>query len=279
MPDACPSPRPDGAVPAGTEDCRRRLLAHYPALRAMCRRACGLGPGPGEAPREDRSEELLNAVLEHLTADDYRVLRLYRGQAPLEGFLRVVVARQSVDLARRRAGRSRAREKARRWGAAGELVYQLVVEQGHDAAGAVLALRTHHGLELALSDAQEMVQALRWALRGGAVELPLDAPGPGGGTADPGDGRRPADYLPGPGADPEQEAARTERDDLIRSLLAGLDPEEAFLVQCRFGDGMSYGEIARLLGLREGTVGSRLSRLMERCRETLRQRGVAKKDV
>lgn len=78
-------------------------------------------------------------------------------------------------------------------------------------------------------------------------------------------------------AAPEDASARVEDAELAaaleacRSRLPG-DQREVF--DLRHADGMSYAEIARAVGVPEGTVMSRLYRARERMRECLRSKGV-----
>jgi len=74
----------------------------------------------------------------------------------------------------------------------------------------------------------------------------------------------PADvWSPGP----EEEAERTFRREEVRAALASLDPRDRDLVALKFAGGLSNGEIARVLGLSETNVGSRLYRAVEKLRK------------
>lgn len=73
--------------------------------------------------------------------------------------------------------------------------------------------------------------------------------------------------------DPEQEAITRETGDLIQKALGGLPPEQRALLIFRELEGHSYREIARTLGVSEGTVASRLSRAREALRGVLEDLG------
>ena len=68
--------------------------------------------------------------------------------------------------------------------------------------------------------------------------------------------------APAPG--PEEGALARERSRRISAALAGLSEEERLLVAMREGEGMAVGEIAVLLGMRTGTVKSKLFRAREK---------------
>lgn len=55
----------------------------------------------------------------------------------------------------------------------------------------------------------------------------------------------------------------------LMDALDELSPDQRTIVACRFSLGMSVGETAELLGIKEGTVKSRLSRAVLRLRELI----------
>src|SRR3954466_3941182 len=74
----------------------------------------------------------------------------------------------------------------------------------------------------------------------------------------------PADvWSPGP----YEEAERSFRREEVRAALSSLDPRDRDLVALKFAGGLSNGEIARVLGLSETNVGSRLYRAVEKLRK------------
>jgi RNA polymerase sigma-70 factor (ECF subfamily) len=74
----------------------------------------------------------------------------------------------------------------------------------------------------------------------------------------------PADvWSPGP----DEEAERAFRREEVRAALASLDPRDRDLVALKFAGGLSNGEIARVLGISETNVGSRLYRAVEKLRK------------
>jgi RNA polymerase sigma-70 factor (ECF subfamily) len=66
---------------------------------------------------------------------------------------------------------------------------------------------------------------------------------------------------------PEEEAERAFRREEVRAALASLDPRDRDLVALKFAGGLSNGEIARVLGISETNVGSRLHRAVEKLRK------------
>jgi RNA polymerase sigma-70 factor (ECF subfamily) len=74
---------------------------------------------------------------------------------------------------------------------------------------------------------------------------------------------RPGDAAPSP----EAAVLNRERQDLVLAAVNGLSEEHRLVVACRYFLDLSEAEIASVLGIRSGTVKSRLSRALERLRE------------
>lgn len=79
--------------------------------------------------------------------------------------------------------------------------------------------------------------------------------------------------LPDYGADPHRQLERGEVREAIAEGLAALSPEHRGVLTLREVSGLSYAEIADLLGLEEGTVKSRISRARLALRKKLVESG------
>lgn len=79
--------------------------------------------------------------------------------------------------------------------------------------------------------------------------------------------------LPDYDADPHRQLERGEVRRAIADGLAGLSPEHRRVLALREISGLSYAEIADLLGLEEGTVKSRISRARLALRKKLVESG------
>lgn len=73
---------------------------------------------------------------------------------------------------------------------------------------------------------------------------------------------------------PEQVAMGRERDAKVVALLQQLPEEQRQVVVLRELEGLNYSELAEVLGLRVGTVASRLVRGREKLRELLKESGL-----
>ena len=66
---------------------------------------------------------------------------------------------------------------------------------------------------------------------------------------------------------PEDQAELALRRETVRAALASLDGQERDLIALKFAGGLSNGEIARVLGMSESNVGTRLHRTITKLRE------------
>ena len=78
------------------------------------------------------------------------------------------------------------------------------------------------------------------------------------------------DDLPQTPRDPEDAAIGSETSARVREALDRLSPSLRFPVVLYDIEGLAYGEIARVLGIREGTVKSRIHRARQALRSELR---------
>ena len=65
---------------------------------------------------------------------------------------------------------------------------------------------------------------------------------------------------------PEDHAELAVRRETVRAALRSLDGQERDLVALKFAGGLSNGEIARVLGMSESNVGTKLHRTIEKLR-------------
>jgi RNA polymerase sigma-70 factor (ECF subfamily) len=69
------------------------------------------------------------------------------------------------------------------------------------------------------------------------------------------------DLIQAPGASVLDDVMRAEMSGRLRSVVAGLPPEERMLIVLRYTQGLSYEELGEVMGCSSGTIGSRLNRI------------------
>ena len=68
------------------------------------------------------------------------------------------------------------------------------------------------------------------------------------------------DVIQAPGGSVLDDVMRAEMSGHLRSVVAGLAPEERMLIVLRYTQGLSYEELGAVMGCSSGTIGSRLNR-------------------
>jgi RNA polymerase sigma factor (sigma-70 family) len=272
----------------------RLIVENLPYIERQCRRAvsrddCGEG-GPYAFPAGDASgnetDELLNEVLDHLKADDFRVLRQFQGRSKITTYLTTIISNLVVDLVRKKQGRNRIKERAREMGEVAERLYEAVFRHGYTLSEAHCFLETTWGITSGHAELGLMLDRMRgrlatvgpdpapdsWPHRGfesvGETGVEIIVPDPA----------RPADELLA-----EHQRERHCRQ-ILDSVLAELSGEDRMLLILRFpsdenDEPKGNREIAQLLDLSEKAVDNRVRRILNRCRETLLKKGLSLSDL
>ncbi|HKV41062.1 MAG TPA: RNA polymerase sigma factor [Blastocatellia bacterium] len=92
----------------------------------------------------------------------------------------------------------------------------------------------------------------------------------GGGRYAPLDAILGSDHELAPGPLPDEHQALTEKQEIVAQAVRSLSPKLRAVVVMRYNDGLSYDEIAEILGCSPGTVASRLSRALSQLDAKLR---------
>lgn len=266
-------------------DYARLIIDQLPHIELQCRRAAeSLKSYRSAANVDNEADHLLTEVLDHLKADNFKVLRKFRGNSKLTTYLTAVISNLVVDLIRTRKGRSRAGERARELGPVAEQLYKLVYGLGYTLADAHGHLVLSHGIADGEDELRDMLHHIRgrdgithaaaagWPYQGREVlvddEVVVIVPDPA------------------KGADEQLIDSQREqkREQIIGPLMEGLSGEERFILRLRFPATenesiKSIREIAALTGQTEKSVDNRLRRILMRCREILISRGLSLDDL
>jgi len=263
---------------------RRLLHDHLGFIEKQCRHAVrrhlGLDRPAETVEIENDSLELTNRVLDHLTADDHRVVRNFQGRAKFTTYLTAIIARQEVEQIRRRRGRDRRQERSRRYGEIGEVIFRRIFQEGCPPGELYRTLPEATRSTLSEASFMDMVQTIR-----GRPPNPHDDPQASGavmkGTRNPGDGSL---VVVDPSDTPEEAAISTQqlsaRNAALRRALDDLSGTERFILRMRFPpdpdcEPERVERIAEKLGLSTKAVYKRISRILTKCRERLQREGIA----
>ncbi len=231
------------------------LEENLPLIRGViattCRQRCLFGEDAADVEQE---------VLVKLLDDDCAAFANFRGESTLETFIRVTTTRVCFDEIRRQKGRWHSSAISERLGYPAICLEELVYRGGLSYEEAVAKLLAE-GVVRSREELDEIWPQI--PPRSTRVFVPQeDAPEPV--TAE----------------DPEQQAQAREEEKrerlraaAAREFLAGLPPEDRFIVQSLYFDDVTVAEVARQLGIRQRPLYRRRDRLLKHLRRELEKRG------
>lgn len=169
------------------EQCYSRLITeNLSYIEKQCHRAVarygrelhgaeGKGFCAWDISLENDADELLNELLDRLSADNFRALREFKGTAKITTYLTTIISNLIVDIIRSKKGRSRSRERAREFGTTGERLYELVMGRGYSLPEAHEHMKIAYQLEDGLEVLRTMLDRIAGRdalLQAGSGELP-----------------------------------------------------------------------------------------------------------
>lgn len=265
------------------DDYYRSLIGeHFPFIEKRCWQVvqARVNPSSGQSLKiENEVLELCNRVLDKLKQNNYHILRQFQGKAKLTTYLTAIIANQSVDLIRKYRGRDRQKERAKKLGAIGEKIYQLAVVDQLSVEEIHVKISESGAIKLPPDEINGMIALIRGRHASGN---PVPAPGGAvkAGNAINGEGRP---VVVDDKKNPEEllvdQNGHAKVKNMVEDLLEGLSGEERLILRMRFpareGESpCSIVEIAETLGISAKATYKKLSRLLNRCKKQLEDRGV-----
>lgn len=216
------------------------------------------------------TEDFSSWIRERLMADDYAVIRGFRGESSLKTFLTVVVSRQFHEYRRQLHGRWRPSAAALRLGPPAPELEELVHRDGYSLRQAGEKLRTSGRATHSDTELARMLDKLppRAPLR--PVEVSSEM------TVDAAKGTSRADERV---TEAEADEERTRLQDALQRAMARLDPEDQMIARMHFQDGHTLAHVGRALKLEQKPLYRRIERLRARLRAYVEDEGVQKTDV
>lgn len=235
---------------------------------------------------ENEALELANKVLDKLREKDYKILKQFKGKAKLSTYITAVISNQAVDMVRRKKGRGREKERAKKIGPLGERIYELVFAAGMDVPAAFSELRS----KFSFSGSMEEVEAIAAKIRG--KRLPAAGVPSWQGNRVVKEGVRNMEtgelIIADRHSNPEDitiEAQRLQKlKEVTDSIISQLKGEERLILRMRFPVSedekpKDIEQIAGLLGISRKAVYNRLSRVLAKCRDNITRIGVKFDDL
>ncbi len=245
-----------------TMNAEEQFLAHLDVIEDVIRFVCRR-----RRSRPDEADDFRSFVHLRLIADDYAVLRKFKGNSRFSTYLTTVIQRLFLDYRVREQGRWRCSAAARKLGPEAEELEKLISRDGYGLEEAV---------ELVL---RQEVSLSREALTDMAARLPGRPPRRFEGAEELAE-------RPGPEATAELALLSRERDgerrrlaELLRGNLGDLETEDRMILRLRYEQGFKIVDIARTLQLPAKPLYRRLEHLLRDLRKRLEERQVSASDI
>lgn len=229
--------------------------------------------------REETAEEAALYVLDKLSEDDWRRLRVFEGKSKFTTFLSSVIFRLLEDYARVRFGRITPPKWIKELGGIWLTLFRLLCLERfsfHDAMIKMQDIRRDVSEKSIEASAEHLLAKLPNCGKSVQKEEYDDA------AYDEDDGILAAEakekdlLVQAVSREIFGEFQSNRENQLIKKLLHNrlqLDPEEQLLLRLRFHEGISVVEIGRILGLNRFQVNGRLRRILEKVRTHFQRAG------
>ena len=230
------------------EDCIRYVACRH--------RLCG-----------DDLSDFRSEVLLRLVQHDGRILRSHRQRSSLSTFLIATISNLAHDYKRRRSGRWKPSEAARRIGVLGVELEELVYRDKAALAEAVATLQSRYGTRYSRAQIERAYEYLprRRPRRVHSAE-PLAALAGSNRADERIENRRRAEI-----------SSRVA--EMINSRLDAMDSEDRRILRMRFVDGLTIASIARILRIDQRRLYRRVTRCLRALRTAFKETGIAHEDV
>jgi len=257
------------------------ITSHLSFIERQCRRSLSIGRRDHPIELENEALILCNRVLDKLKAEDYRIVRQFRGQSKFTTYLNAIISYQAVDLIRHRRGRDQKKERAGEWGSLGRRLHRRVIRDGLPVREVYRELKEEDGFKGTRRDLEQILGRIRGS-------------GPRVGNPETGGIRTGSIHpeerdiiIPDSASDPQtrylQEDEQKRLHELVQKMVNALSGEEQLLIRMRYlprdpTRPLSVQQMAGMLDISPKAVYHRLHRVLKKCREFLQREGYHEKD-
>ena len=243
-------------------DCERLVVENLPLVDSVVRQIARR-----HRLSADEAEELAASIRLKLVEKDYEVVRKFEGRSQLRTYLVTVVQRHFLDTRNARWGRWRPSAIARRLGPVAVLLDRLLTRDHVPFEQAVGTITSRFG-DVSRDDVDAIVQQLpaRSARRFVGEEELENVPAESAGAADA-------------AASLENEGLGDRVERALENALAGLGPDDRWILSMRFCETTKVARIAELLGVPAKPFYRRMEDLLRVLRKELEAQGIRREEV
>ncbi len=213
------------------------------------------------------AEDLAGQVKLRLLADDYAVLRKFRGQSRLTTYLTTVIHNIFRDFRIQRWGKWRPSAAAKRLGDLGVQMEALLYRDRFTTAESIEILRERFAVTATDEQLWTLAEQLRpRTTRRFESEAALALL----------ESTERADQV---WLDSERRRTLARAEGALRRVLDALEPEDRLILKMRFADSLTIRSIAEALDLEPRRMYTRLQRLLDEVRRRIEEQGVGCDEV
>ncbi len=218
--------------------------------------------------QRDEAEDFRSWAMVKLIENDYAVFRKFQGRSKLTTYLTTVANHLFLDYRNHMWGKWRPSALAKRLGPVAIRLETLVYRDGHTFADAVELVRGELDVEHTDDELETVFGQLKPRYRRRF------------------EGEEPLQRMAAAEPDPEVGAMKQDLEPtaeavgrFISTALAGLAPQCALILKLRFAEGMRVVDIARLLGLEQRPLYTRIEGLLTQLRAAVMDSGISSEQV
>lgn len=268
---------------------QKTISDHFQMIEAQCFKAVKRqlkyhGALNNPVNIENEALELSNQVLDTLQRNDYRVLRQFKGDAKLSTYITTIIARQAVDLVRKKLGRNREKERAQKFGSIGMIIYEKVILQDCSLPEIYTELKARGAISRSLEELDAIAEKIKGKKSNLTFSLGDNPVVKNGVTVNEG-----GEYIiPDTKNDPQELLIEQQRkqklDEVVKDIIAQLNGEERIILRMRFPANdkekpEKVERISKVLGISEKAIYKRITRILKKCKNILDQKGVVVNDL
>jgi RNA polymerase sigma factor (sigma-70 family) len=235
-------------------------LAYIEKVVAQTCRRCHL--------RKEEAEDFLGEVRFKIMADDYAVLRQFKGKSSLKSYLAIVVKNQMRDFQNRLWGKWRHSEMAKRLGPVAVHLDRLLYRDGYTFDQAVQILRTNHKVEMSWQELNQI-----------AAKLPARTPRHW-------EAEEVLEFHPSTGDQPdsgiieqEKKARRARVLEALHKSLKTLPAEDQVILKMNKWSRFTVKQISLVLNLDYMPLFKRIQKTLKHLKSEMERQGIRKEDI
>ncbi len=229
---------------------------------------------------ENEALYLFNRVIDVLSGNSYATLKNFGGKSKLTTYLSSIITRQAIDIIRRKKGRSRLKERAKKYAETGEIVLKRIIKDGDPVQEVMEEINQKSVREYST---EEILEIKNQILGKGNLAPSFDND-----IVKQGVIQEAGNIIIPQYDNPEngiiKNSVNKKMKEIINKIFSRLDGIEIIILRMKYPvedvkTGKSVKEIARILKMKEKTVYKRISRIFLKCRGIIQDEGVNINDI